>query len=272
MKTSRLKSIVIAILLLVNIFLFVLLLGRQNQQRAAYERSVEQLSILLSDNGIDFDTALLPRDVSISTIELSRSNDEESAFAEKLLGKAVSRSVGGGIFIYENDAGSCQFRSNGTVEGALSRHVSNPTAFCEDIFRNWGYHMDDEAYAQALAVNDSGSGTISALREIDGHLVFAAPLSLTFENSALVSVSGSFLPEAASLKGAECMDAVSAVVHFLDYRNANGLVCTEITRLSCGYLLQDSSSVSTRLVPVWCIATDAGNYYVNCATGSITRG
>ena len=86
MKTSRLKSIVIAILLLVNIFLFVLLLGRQNQQRAAYERSVEQLSILLSDNGIDFDTALLPRDVSISTVELSRSNDEESAFAEKLLG------------------------------------------------------------------------------------------------------------------------------------------------------------------------------------------
>ena len=116
------------------------------------------------------------------------------------------------------------------------------------------------------------AGRISALREIDGHLVFAAPLSLTFENSALVSVSGSFLPEAASLKGAECMDAVSAVVHFLDYRNATGLVCTEITRLSCGYLLQDSSSVSTRLVPVWCIATDAGNYYVNCATGSITRG
>lgn len=271
MKTSRLKNIVIAILLLVNIFLFVLLLGRQNQQQAAYARSVEQLSVLLSDNGIDFDISLLPQETSFPGAELSRSNDAESSFAERLLGKTDARSVGGGIYIYENGSDSCQFRSNGTVEATLNCYVSNPLAFCEGIFRDYGYALDDPSYVQARAVNESGSGTIRALRKVEGHVIFDAPLSLTFENNTLVSVSGSFLPEVSVLKPVSGIDAVSALVRFLDYRNANGLVCTEITCLETGFLLQNSASVSARLVPVWHIRSGASNYYVNYITGSVTR-
>lgn len=272
MKTSRLKIIVIAILLLVNVFLLTLLLGRQNQQRAAHARSVEQLNVLLSDNGIAFDTALLPEDSSMSAAELSRSGDAEKAFAEKLLGLAGVRSVGGGIYVYESDAGSCQFRSNGAIEGTLNLPVSDPVAFCEDIFRSCDYEMDDTSYAQTLALGDSGSGTISALRKVDGLLVFDAPLSLTFKNNTLIAVSGSFLSDISVLKPARGIDAISALVRFLDYRNANGLVCTEITCMEYGYLFQDSASVSNRLVPVWHISTGLSNYYVNLETGTVTRG
>lgn len=271
MKTSRLKNIVIVILTLVNVFLLVLLFGRQNQQRAAYMRCVEQLDILLSDSGIDFDTSLLPKDVSIPSAELSRNTNAERTFSEMLLGKAELRSVGGGICVYENDVGSCQFRSNGTVEGTLTCAVSNPLAFCESIFRDCGYAMNEDSYAQAIAVNDSGSGTVSALREVDGHPVFASPLSLTFENRILVSVSGSFLSGVTVAKPADGMDPISALVRFLDYRNTNGLVCTEITCMEYGYLLQDSASASGRLVPVWHILAGTSNYYVNFITGHITR-
>ncbi|MDO4812913.1 MAG: hypothetical protein Q3995_05265 [Eubacteriales bacterium] len=272
MKTSRLKNIVIAILLLVNVFLLALLLSRQNQQRAAHARSVEQLNVLLSDNGIAFDTALLNEDASISAAELSRSGDVENAFAEKLLGQTDVRNVGGGIYVYESKSGSCQFRSNGAIDGTLNLPVSDPIAFCEDIFRSCAYEMDEASYAQALAVSSSGSGTISALRKVDGLLVFAAPLSLTFENNILVSVSGIFLSNVSVLKPAHGIDAISALVRFLDYRNANGLVCTEITCMEYGYLFQDSASVSSRLVPVWHISTGLSDYYVNLETGAVTRG
>ena len=43
MKASRLKTIVIVILLLVNAFLLFLLLSRRAEQTHAYERTVEQL-------------------------------------------------------------------------------------------------------------------------------------------------------------------------------------------------------------------------------------
>ena len=271
MKTSRIKTIVIVILLLVNAFLLVLLLGRRNQQRVAYGHSVEQLSLLLANNGIAFDTSLLPGKVSFPAAELAHDADAEAAFARALLGDdAAARSTGGGSSVYESNCGSLQFRANGTIEGTLNLFVSNPIALCEDIFRSCDYEMDDTAYAHALAVSDSGSGTISALRSVDGLSVFAAPLSLTFENNTLISVSGSFLSNVSALKLAHGMDSISALVRFLDYRNSNGLVCTKITSLTYGYLLQ-SSAANAKLVPAWHIATDVSEYYVNSATGEITR-
>ena len=60
MKTSRLKNIVIVILLLVNAFLLFLLLGRRAEERDSNERRVEQLCTLFEKNGVAFDRALLP--------------------------------------------------------------------------------------------------------------------------------------------------------------------------------------------------------------------
>ena len=270
MKTSRIKNIVIVILLLVNAFLLVLLLGRQNQQRIAYERSVEQLSLLLANNGIAFDTSLLPGNVSYPAAELSHDADAEATFAYALLGDDAAARSTGGSSVYESECGSLRFRANGAIEGTLNLFVSNPIALCENIFRSCDYEMDDTAYAHALTVSDSGSGTISALRSVDGLSVFAAPLSLTFENNALVAVSGSFLPSVTLAASAGDADAVSALVRFLDYRNSNGLVCTEITSLTYGYLLQ-SSAASAKLSPAWHIATDVSEYYVNSVTGEISR-
>ena len=67
------------------------------------------------------------------------------------------------------------------------------------------------------------------------------------------------------------IDAVSALVHFLDYCGASGVVCTEVSALESGYLLHSTSTSSLRLAPVWRITTDVNNYYVNCKTGEITR-
>ena len=270
MKTSRIKTIVIVILLLVNVFLLVLLLGRRNEQRIAYERSVEQLSLLLVNNGITFDTSLLPDKVSFPAAELTHDAAAEAAFARGLLGDDAAECNTGSSSVYESDCGSLQFRANGAIEGTLNLFVSNPIALCEGIFRSCDYEMDDTAYAHALAVSDSGSGTISALRSVDGLSVFAAPLSLTFENNTLVSVSGCFLPSVTLTKSADGMDAISALVRFLDYRNTNGLVCTQIVHLENGYLLQ-GAAVSPKLVPAWHIMTDVSEYYVNSVTGEITR-
>ena len=70
---------------------------------------------------------------------------------------------------------------------------------------------------------------------------------------------------------ADGLDAVDALVHFLDYCSVSGVVCTEVRALDEGYLLQTSSASPLRLQGVWRISTDVSSYYVNCKTGEIIR-
>ena len=72
-------------------------------------------------------------------------------------------------------------------------------------------------------------------------------------------------------KPLEQLDAVTALVRFLDYRNASGAVCTGITWLSAGYLVQSTTSAPLQLVPVLRVDTDVYSYYVNIVSGEVSR-
>ena len=61
------------------------------------------------------------------------------------------------------------------------------------------------------------------------------------------------------------------LMRFLDYRNASGAVCTGITWLSAGYLVQSTTSAPLQLVPVLRVDTDVYSYYVNIVSGEVSR-
>ena len=109
------------------------------------------------------------------------------------------------------------------------------------------------------------------MRSEKGQLIFNASLTLTFSDSSLTGVSGTFLPALDEGRRTDGLDAVDALVHFLDYCSVSGVVCTEVRALDKGYLLQTSSASPLRLQGVWRISTDVSSYYVNCKTGEITR-
>ena len=109
------------------------------------------------------------------------------------------------------------------------------------------------------------------MRHVSGRLIYNASLALTFSDGVLTSVSGTFLSELDEGRRTDGLDAVSALVRFLDYCSVSGAVCTEVSGLDSGYLLQSSSASPLRLVPVWRVATDVNNYYVNSQNGEITR-
>lgn len=264
MKTSRLKSIVILVLALANAFLLVLLLSRRAQERAANERAVTQLVALYEANGITLPAALVPDNVRLSAIDPARDLNAEADFAAALLGACSSEDVGGGIYRYVGDAGQCLLRSSGAVEAALDRSVSDPETFCDNICIDRGYEL-------TYATLDGGSGTVHAIRRLSGGVVFNATLEFTFSQNRLLAVTGSFLPAAETAEGDDAIDAVTALVRFLDYSNLGGEVCTEITDVRSGYLLQSTASASLRLIPAWRITTDVNQYYVNIISGEVTR-
>ena len=264
MKTSRLKNIVIVILLLVNAFLLVLLLSRRAEQRAAYERSVDQLVALFGANGVVLDPAVLPADSALLSAALDRDANQETAFASALLGTASVSNSGGGVCLYTGEYGQCSIRAGGAVESALSRPVEDPDAFCRSLFKAFGYTLTRSQLA-------NGSGTVSGTRTTASSPVFNASLTLSFSSGNLTSVSGIFLSTLTEGRRSDGIDALTALVQFLDYRSASGLVCTQILSVESGYLLQSSAPSPLRLLPVWRITTDVNSYYVNCKTGEITR-
>lgn len=253
MKTSRLKNIVIVILLLVNAFLLFLLLSRRAEERDSNERRVEQLCTLFEKNGVAFDRALLPDEETHLSLSLERDAAREEAFASALLGTAES-----------GEYGSCSIRSGGTVDALLSRPVDDPEGFCKQFFKTFGYTF-------LTSQLTDGSGSVTGMRSEKGQLIFNASLTLTFSDSSLTGVSGTFLPALDEGRRTDGLDAVDALVHFLDYCSVSGVVCTEVRALDEGYLLQTSSASPLRLQGVWRISTDVSSYYVNCKTGEITR-
>lgn len=265
MKTSRLKSTVIAVLALVNAFLLVLLLSRKQQERAARERAGAQLVQLFAAGGVELPASLVPmRPARLASVEPARDLNAEGAFAAALLGVCESEDVGGGIYRYDSSVGQCLLRASGAVEASLERDVEDPEAFAERFFDSFGY----AALSSDLS---GGSGTVVAVRMLSGVMVFNAELHLTFSENRLVSVSGSFVPPAEAGGYGEESDGVTALVRFLDYSNGSGEVCTAISDVRSGYLLQSTASAAQRLIPAWSVTTDVAKYYVNSATGEVSR-
>ena len=189
MKTSRLKNIVIVILLLVNAFLLFLLLSRRAEERDSNERRVEQLCTLFEKNGVAFDRALLPDEETHLSLSLERDAAREEAFASALLGTAESSDSGGGVSRFTGEYGSCSIRSGGTADALLSRPVDDPEGFCKQFFKTFGYTF-------LTSQLTDGSGSVTGMRSEKGQLIFNASLTLTFSDSSLTGVSGTFLAAA----------------------------------------------------------------------------
>ena len=266
MKTSRLKNVIIAILALVNAFLLVLLVSRRAQERAARDRAETQLIRLYAASGVELPAALIPSgDARLSSVDPTRSLSAESAFAEALLGPCMPEDVGGGIFRYVGESGQCLLRSSGTIEAEPNRAVDDPEAYCEELFASCGYA------ALSSDVGADGSGTIVAVRMLPNGMVFNAELELVFSEGLLRSVTGSFVPPVEPGERGEGIDGVTALTRFLDYSNGSGEVCTAVTDVRGGYLLQSTASASQRLIPAWSVATDVNRFYVNMLTGEVSR-
>ena len=209
MNTARLKNIVILILLLANAFLLVLLFSRRAEENAAHERSVAQLTALLSADGIAFDSALLDGlPDTVLSVQPARDLAAEQALAEGIIGSVTSIDSGGGIYRYYSsdglNSGSCLIRSGGALEAAVSRAVDDPAEFCADLCVPLGYRTFD-------LLSDGARTVVTASRFVGELEVCNASLIFTFSGSTLTTVTGTFLPPIdTSESGETALDAVTA--------------------------------------------------------------
>ncbi|MBQ3496532.1 MAG: hypothetical protein IJA73_00245 [Oscillospiraceae bacterium] len=268
MKTTRLKNIVILTLVIANAFLMLRLVMRYHDMREVRESMVSEVVTLFASSGIALSRESVPDDIALDIIHLTRDTQRERALAEAVLGPTSAVNAGGGLYRYYNPNGTFLFRSNGVFECVASMEVDDAAAFCAQLCTAFGY----AGMESTLDVH--GTGKVTALR-VSGSCgtVFNCTITFAFEKGVLTAVDGVYAPDGNAAAAIERpVSAVSALVKFLDYRNSTGVVCTEVSYMESGCLLQSGASAPMRLVPVWHIATPSGSFYVNQSNGEVSRG
>lgn len=267
MDRSLLKNIIILILLLANGFLLAALVLRQSSAADAQRQTEQQLTELFAADGMALSDDAFSTQTPPASLSLTRSTQLEREVAEFFLGSGIRwEDQGGGTYTCSGSAGAGRFRSNGTFEIAGSLAEGDVETVCRKFCKKFSCEP------VTLALDESGSGTASAVclyREVP---VFNAAVTFTVDHGTLFTVSGTLLSSEGAVQtaGQEPLSAAAALTAFQAARRESGAVVSAVTGTTLCYELQTAAAVT--LVPAWRITTDTADYYVNCLTGAVTSG
>ncbi len=270
MEWSKIKNIVLIILLLTNLSLLTFVLRRDFQDRAAQTQALENALEFLSEKKVEIDRALLPKE-TLSLMKMERDREQESQLAAALLGGDVTEQARGGeVYRYSGSAGSVQFHRDGVfqaafVQGAFPLEGALPEEHAVATLAKLDYQ------AQVVSATTDGSGKVTlVLRQLwQDTPVFDCQVTLTYAQDCLISMTGGrrLVGEPTSGSG-KVISVPTALFRFYQGMNTLGDVCRTIQEIQKGYV---TGSGGETLTPVWYISTDTRDYLLDMVTGELSR-
>ena len=274
MEWSKLKNIMILILLAANLFLLAMAGVQQHDSARYQEQAVEDALTVLERNGIGVAPEVIPEQMELKSMTVQRDRELEANLAQALLGTCTQTDLGGGRYSYESAAGSAEFRSNGNFSVVFSKGI--PLA--EGV-------EDETAHALAVAAQIGLSGVAAEQTQSEtGGVnvvlyqtwqeipVYSCRLTMEYRDGCLCALSGQrLMGEPQSANAEEKLISIPTVlIRSLNGINDLGDICSQITELTPGYQMSNPAE-GTRMEPVWYIRTDTGAYQLNAITGVLER-
>ena len=273
MEWYRLKNIIILILLLLNGFLLVLVAARRSEA-AQYERkALEQTVEALADRGIEVDPDGLSPAAALPPLSLERGPEAEQKLVRALLDEAVEAdNRGGGLYLYQGDLGEVSIRAGGELSAVLSDSpvwdADSPEDHAAALLKKMGVS------ARQLGVETRGDRTSVRFRQLWNRTpVFSCEVEFVYENRRLRNLQGTLLTAGqASEEAGEVLSLPTALLRFLDGVTATGDVCSAVRSMEAGYrIVSQPLSGGVRLTAVWLVSSNTADYYLDGATGALTR-
>ena len=273
MEWHRLKNIIILVLLLLNGFL-LLLVGIRWREAAQYDRkALEQTVEVLAGRGIEVDPDGLSVPGDLPPLRLERDLGAEQKLVRALLNEAVEAdNRGGGLYLYQGALGEVSVRAGGELSAAMADSPVWDAASPEDqaaaLLKKMG------VTARLLAAETREGRTIVRFQQLWNKVpVFSCEVEFVYENGRLRTILGTLLTAGQGVEEAgEVLSMPTALLRFLDGVTATGDVCSTIRSMEAGYRIASQPlSGGVRLTAVWLVSSNTADYYLDGATGALTR-
>jgi len=275
MSNSRIKTIVIAALVLINAFFLTFIVidaaARARENRGA----IENVCAILSAGGI----MISPDDVmtggEIRTMRTSRVLEAEEVIANALLGQ-TEKTDQGVIYRYENaERGVAEFASAGDFDirmrDGVILNTDGTLITVERLLRD----MKLESAGLTVSFDpQNGSEMVGVTSAYKESRIFNCTIEFVFSNNSLQTVKGRFIAGVEPAEsGAGISHASTALLDFLAEvrrEEREDVTASNIYSVEPGYRHRVVSSFGEGVLdPAWLITTDSGNYLIDDATGEI---
>lgn len=259
MQWSKVKSILIAILFLVDVFLFGVLavkwVSEQNRQRDMSK----SLQTVLAKNGISTGESNLICKAMIPQLIVDRSRTEELKMAHALIGDDAERIDGENGIKLISDNGNAEFSDNGEINIQFTPSdykkpsKSDVKESAKEIIEDCGINHSSIEWS----VKDY---TASLSFKTAGYEVFNRQLKIKFSDD-YIAISGMWTfsePYATRNNLYSEYDSMDSLIWFAQQKKANIIYSVE-----AGLLISNISANQIQLSPVWQVKTDKGLFYID---------
>lgn len=266
MSISRIKTIAIVILVLVNACFLIIFFLDKYDARVSDNQSRSGLVDFMGKKGIAMKEDDIPYDSMRDIYYITRDIEMERELVEAVLGASQSVDQGGYVYKYLNENGEAEFRSTGKFYITINKYPSGSKSageLSEELLDMMGIE----------AVRDSSEGLQSDeikkagyICVFEGNEVFNCRIRFTYYADGKVEITGNkIVGTMGYLKKADMLSAVTALVSFV--REAESIEGIErIDNMELGYMM---SANAAELQPVWRIITNTGYYYIDAVTGDL---
>ena len=274
MQASKIKNVFLLALVLVNVFLLILVIPQMRQTKNSDEKAGQDLERIFLQRGIVLDWSVVPQELELYELELDGDSTAEQNAASIMLGSAMLVDDGEGLVSnsYVGQKGTAEFHKSGAFSAQLTRK-ENAGADLEQAGRTLLESIGFALYGDVTLTRESaGKYLVTATQSLEGVPVYSSRVVLSYDNYCLAGVTGVWYSTYQGNMGNEkCVSAVTALVSFLASQDELGWLCTSIEEVSQGYIEEATPSLgAARLVPVWKIRTDTGEFYVNGLTKEVS--
>ena len=273
MSVSRIKTLVLAVLALVNIFFLVLIISDTVADARSERQATQNVCSVLQAGGIIIDPDNVRADNSLRPMKTARGNEAEATIAGAVLGPTVT-TVRGVIYEYENaQNGIAVFYSGGDFEININPGVITNTSGTVRVVQRLLRDMKI-ATSEIVLTGEPGSETVTVLSAYKGVGILNCAIEFVFAGESLESIRGRYVAGPELVEDGAGMSHVStALLGFLAaVRNEEreDVVCARILNVETGYRHHVVGSFGEGVImPVWLLTTDTGKYVIDDASGEI---
>lgn len=260
MQWSRVKTILIITLLLVDGFLIAMLGGKALFVYQRQQEMRQHVEMILLKNGITLASSMkIPRSAPMPQLRVDRSRADEAALANALLGGDATRREEGEESHFESTSGEVVWNERGeiharlTPEGYSMPETKQVGARAAQILQAAGLYMPDVVWK-------TGEDTATVCARLAGYDIFNQTLTILFSKKG-IRITGCWTfdtPYSTKSDVYTSYSAADALVLFAQHGPVS-----QIQGMEPGLLLTNGSTNYSQISPTWKIYTEQGIFFID---------